>query len=86
MPEISVPTTTAAALTSSYQCHININESLIITLPVADQLYSILQYEFGNNVNCESVECQFDTSNEADGVVAVITRSKSKAKHVGPNK
>jgi len=36
-------------------------------------------------VNCESVECQFDTSNEADGVVAIITRSQSKAKHVTNN-
>jgi len=29
----------------------NLNESLIVTLPVADQLYSILQYEFSNNAN-----------------------------------
>jgi hypothetical protein len=60
-----------------------LNESLIITLPVADQLYSLMQSDYvnvsehGNEfVNCHTYEMPY----EYDGFVAVMTRSPSKAK------
>jgi len=53
-----------------------------MALPVADQLYSILQYQSSNNANCESVEWQSDTSGEADGVFAVTIHDRSLKRNV----
>jgi Aspartyl protease len=56
----------------------NLNDSLTITLPAADQLYSLMQSDYvnlsehGNEfVNCHTYEMPY----EHDGFVAVTTRS-----------
>jgi hypothetical protein len=51
----------------------NLNETLIVTLPVADQLNSIVQY------------CNDSVPYEIDGLVAVTTRSQLKTKCVASN-
>ena len=56
----------------------DLNESLIITLPVADQLYNAVQHSNVNEYDSDFIITP--DACEVDGCVAVVTRAQSKVK------